>query len=247
MDTRQSIQYIIVKQVTGPNSPDDLNIDFMYEWCDFKNRYHEKYDETDENSYDILYYSENLKNKMYCGPLENGLPQGYGILYDQYGKEIYEGNWDNGRMNGHGTFHRNKSNAINGIGWDIVYSGFWENGLPHGYGSAHVHSYHGSSLFYEGEWINGKLHGKGKEYFRKSIYDASHISYEGDFKNGLYDGNGIEYYIPPSEDSYIRKKFEGKWRNGERIVGTSFLNNNESSISFEGCFWKNVPDIGTHY
>ena len=70
----------------------------------------------------------NYQNIKYIGEKKNKIMEGYGILYDSYGRK-YEGEWKNGKKEGYGIINDSfgniykgeiKNNKIEGIG--ILYS-----------------------------------------------------------------------------------------------------------------------------
>ena len=77
----------------------------------------------------------------YQGDMLNGVPNGYGIIY-QSGDGGYEGEWKNGLPNGWGT----------GKYFDWKYEGEWKNGLPNGQGVFCI-----SNQTLNGIWENGKF------------------------------------------------------------------------------------------
>jgi len=135
------------------------------------------------------------------------------------GRKAYEGELEDGFLNGTGTlFYRD--------GQSIHYQGEWRQNLPDGDGNLFFPD---GSLWYVGTWKAGLREGRGKEYDAAGAitYDggwkANHPEgqgikyhpngqpwYEGSFKAGEADGHGKAYY----EDG--RVAYDGQWRNGVR-------------------------------
>ena len=82
------------------------------------------------------------------GHFENGLQSGYGRQFSE-GEVVFEGQWLNGKLNGH---------AIQGYSnGTVVYDGMWKDGLKHGAGKLRYRD----GIVHIGMWENGKLNGKG--------------------------------------------------------------------------------------
>ncbi len=64
----------------------------------------------------------------------------------------YEGNWENGKRNGHGTYFFNNGNK---------YEGNWVNDKKNGHGTF----YFNDGNKYEGNWENDKINGHGTIFF----------------------------------------------------------------------------------
>ena len=155
----------------------------------------------------------------------------------------YSGGWDNGKMNGYGTYNFAADNAwqmesysgfylnddMHGIGKIVwldggYYEGDFSYNDPHGYGT-HVYA---SGNKYEGYYKNGQPEGEGKY----SWLDES--SYSGSWKNGDYDGYGVFKYSDgdtyegffESDQKHGKGKmtyadgsiYEGDWVNGEIVT-----------------------------
>ena len=63
-------------------------------------------------------------------------------------KDVYEGQWENGKKHGHGKSTDEDT---------YVYEGQWENGEKHGQGQGTC--YYDGKVIYDGQWENGKKHG----------------------------------------------------------------------------------------
>lgn len=147
---------------------------------------------------DIIGADGGKPEEIYTGVWVDDLLQGKG-KYEKWSWK-YEGNFVNGKMEGHGT-------SIDSYG--SKYVGEWKNGVKEGIGTQGG---------YTGEWKNGYEEGKGK-------YVASSFTKEGDWKNGRLHGYAI--YKDNNGESYdgywIENKKEGKgtftYANGEKYVG----------------------------
>ena len=105
---------------------------------------------------------------------------GYGIYIND--KNLFWGNWKQGRLDGFGiVFLITKEGQ-----YSISYVGFFRRGNLHGFGQ--LYSCNGEP-HYVGEFANGKFHGYGKIYIK-----GGRMKYDGFFKNGKYEGIGKEYY-----------------------------------------------------
>ncbi|MDF2960390.1 MAG: RspH10B [Paenibacillus sp.] len=152
-------------------------------------------------------------------------PETEGKLYYPDGKLKYEGQLDNGHMNGKGKLYREDGTLwydaefVNDEvkGWGTIYfDGFsrgrdragetgigqFAQGRPHGY----VRYFDDSGYMqYEGYVQQGIFNGKGKYYIENQLI------YEGEFKNNLYHGYG-KYYIGGKlhfEGNYVENGREG--------------------------------------
>ncbi len=115
------------------------------------------------------------------------------------GGVIYEGEWDKGKKNGHGTITFSSSSSFFGD----KYMGEFKYGEKYGKGeyifangNKYVGNFYRNKFYgegqlsyasgdkYVGEWIDGKKHGKG------TITYADGEIYKGGFKNGMYHGKG---------------------------------------------------------
>jgi len=113
--------------------------------------------------------SHNGYSQYYKGEIRNGVPHGYGSVYEinmlPYGglrldKLLYSGRWENGICY-IGEIPWGPSDAHNG--YSQYYKGEIRNGVPHGYGGVYeidMVPYGGRSLdklLYSGRWENGKF------------------------------------------------------------------------------------------
>ena len=130
-----------------------------------------------------------MNGGWYQGEFLNDVADGKGIFHwrkkDEYGEpEIdddwwdkgprYEGDWENGRRHGQGTYHHEKFN----------YSGDWRNDKKDGEGKCEWNDEFNTS--YDGEWEKDKQDGEGVEK------QAGLEIYNGYFKKGKRHGYGAE-------------------------------------------------------
>lgn len=97
---------------------------------------------------------------LYTGTLFNGLPHGHGIIYDSTGTDIvkYEGNFDNGRIKGHGQYYCDGALKSDGYHIDLCLNGqgtIYRNG----------------QMYTTGNHENDKLQGYGKKYYTSADLD----------------------------------------------------------------------------
>lgn len=147
-----------------------------------------------------------------------GAPVGFardpGNVPKSEGHEVhfsYNGEWDEGMMNGQGVYLFSDGTR---------YEGFFKNNRPHEFGN----TVYKSGASYEGSWKNGKYDGKGKLIF----IDGS--VYEGWFKAGKRHGTGK--IVHQSGLSY-----EGDWKDG-RPHGRGVAKSNLTKYKYEGSFYK---------
>ncbi|WOL18504.1 hypothetical protein Cni_G27301 [Canna indica] len=162
---------------------------------------------------------------VYEGELHKGRCGGSGV-YIFYGKGKYEGDWVDGKYEGHGVESWAKGSQ---------YRGQYRQGMRHGFGVYRFYS--GDS--YAGEWASGQSHGIGLQ----SCSDGS--SYAGEFKCGVKHGLGRYCFRNGDRYSgeYFRDKihgfgvynftnghcYEGSWHEGRRQgFGTYKFRNGET-------------------
>lgn len=189
------------------------------------------------------YYEQTLNNTgySYCGPLKNGKPDGYGVLYNYYDEVIeYIGNFEKGAINGYGM-------KLNGA--FIEYEGEFSNGemangdviVPYEpeYYRTEYEVPEDENKFpairmcpeYIGEMKKEEYSGKGTLYFPDGT-----VEYEGEFKNGSYNGDGILYY----ENGQIQ--YKGEFSRG-KYDGKGTLYDETGNVVFEGKFKKGDYDF----
>ena len=129
-------------------------------------------------------------NQFFIGEIKNGVRNGNGKEFDNFGRIIFEGQYINGTRNGKGkefwvNFTRRRRNYLDGIRNDIDRINVEYN------------------ILFEGEYVNGERNGKGIEY------DYGKVSFEGEYLYGFrikrkeYINGKIEY-----EGKYL---FNNKW------------------------------------
>jgi hypothetical protein len=120
-----------------------------------------KWTETgDKGVYGDIYKNED--GDLYDGEFKDGKPNGHGKLTSA-DTSVYEGEFKDGIPNGEGTY----------VGDGKKYVGNFDDGLPSGYGKIIENGEE-----YEGEFENGERHGKGK--LKRANGEVSEVEY----KNG---------------------------------------------------------------
>ena len=130
--------------------------------------------------------------KYYIGEFKNYIPNGKGIKYYKNGNILYDGDFVNGKFEGHGSYILNDNE---------YYIGQFKNGLKNGKGI----EYYSNGDKYEGDFVNNKRVGNGNYIWKSGKY---HI---GQWKNNLRNGRGTEYY-PNGNIAY-----DGNWVNNKFI------------------------------
>ena len=172
----------------------------------------------------------------YIGDFLKGIRHGKGKEYYQNNTLKYDGDFVNGKYEGHGTFI-----------WEDgeYYTGQWLNSARHGKGKEYYknktlryegdyvnNKYEGNGkLIYEngdyyiGQWLNGLRHGKGKLFYKNN-----NLIYDGDYVNDKKEGNGK--YIDTNGMCYI-----GQWLNDCR-QGKGKIFDKNNNLIYEGDFVK---------
>jgi hypothetical protein len=146
-----------------------------------------------------------IGGEKYEGNWENGKMHGQGTYYYPFGNK-YEGNWKNGTMHGKGTYTYR---------FGKKYTGDWDNNQKHGKGISND----GEGNVYEGEFKKGKMNGLGTYTFKSGNV------YTGGFLEDKKNGNGIFKYINGDtyEGEFVNGNMEGKgtykFANGNIYVG----------------------------
>ena len=151
-------------------------------------------------------FGDKYTRPQYKGEVENGKPNGLGVLIYPYNGKSIVGEWKNGKE--WKTKHRTKYGSLiwkfemekNGQGMSTSlygekYVGEWKNGNPNGQGTLTFPD----GYKYVGEWKDGKEHGHGTYIW----FDGT--KYVGEWKDGK-TWNGTEY---DKNGNII-----GKWVNG---------------------------------
>jgi len=154
--------------------------------------------------------------------VENGKPNGLGVLIYPYNGKSIVGEWKNGKE--WKTKHRTKNGSL------ILKFEMGKNGQ--------VTFTSPDGRKYVGEWKDGKQNGQGK----MTLPDGE--KYEGKFKDGIPNGQGT--YISPDGRMYVGEFKDGIPNgqgtyispHGRMYVGELKLNGQGTSISqMEECMW----------
>ncbi|CAN6873800.1 hypothetical protein Bca4012_077336 [Brassica carinata] len=133
----------------------------------------------------VQFYSNG---DFYEGEFHKGKCNGSGVYY-YFVRGRYEGDWVDGRYDGHG---------IESWARGSRYKGQYRHGLRHGYG---VYRFYTGDC-YAGEWLNGQSHGFGVQ----SCADGS--SYVGESRFGVKHGLGSYHFR--NGDKYAGEYFGDK-------------------------------------
>ena len=131
-------------------------------------------------------FGDKYTRPQYKGEVENGKPNGLGVLIYPYNGKSIVGEWKNGKE--WKTKHRTKNGSL------ILKFEMGKNGQ--------VTFTSPDGRKYVGEWKDGKQNGQGKI----TLPDGE--KYEGKFKDGIPNGQGT--YISPDGRMYV-----GEWKNGK--------------------------------
>lgn len=210
-----------------------------------------------------VYFRKNGKLVIeYKGDLQNGKPNGYGVMKMADG-HIFDGCFKDGAMDGHCKHYYPEP--------DIYEEGVFIKEKRHGH--CHIHTpmydkwvtYHDDRqigdvkietpfFVYEGEDKNGKLAGRGKITFK-----TTGTTMEGVLKNGMLRGKGKVTYSDGSvvETTYTRgiaqgkgkmteadgTLYEGKFVDGELDGMVKKTSPDGTGSMVEFCYGVNVEDI----
>ena len=131
-------------------------------------------------------FGNKYTRPQYKGEVENGKPNGLGVLIYPYNGKSIVGEWKNGKE--WKTKHRTKNGSL------ILKFEMGKNGQ--------VTFTSPDGRKYVGEWKDGKQNGQGK----MTLPDGE--KYEGKFKDGIPNGQGT--YISPDGRMYV-----GEWKDGK--------------------------------
>ena len=131
-------------------------------------------------------FGDKYTRPQYKGEVENGKPNGLGVLIYPYNGKSIVGEWKNGKE--WKTKHRTKNGSL------ILKFEMGKNGQ--------VTFTSPDGRKYVGEWKDGKQNGQGKI----TLPDGE--KYEGKFKDGIPNGQGT--YISPDGRMYV-----GEWKDGK--------------------------------
>ena len=174
-------------------------------------------------------------NEYYFGQTLNGKKHGQGKILDQFGNDLYVGEFKNGEKEGIGTYYYSSGEYYYG-NWlkgkrqgkgiiyskfgVIIYEGDFFNDKIEGEGN--YIDYNGK--YYIGQFKNNKMNGKGKCFYKKD----GKLEYEGDFIDGKKEGEGK--YIYENDDYY-----EGQFKN-DKMHGKGILYDRDKNKLYEGDF-----------
>ena len=173
--------------------------------------------------HDQLAQKEGLRHAVYdtnggkyVGEWHNNLKHGKGeMLYSN--KELYDGDWSEGKRNGFGTLSKLDKK---------IYVGGWKEDMRDGKGM----NYYSDSEFYDGEWACGKRCGWGKMTFK----DGS--TYEGEWRDDKQNGQGLLQLANGNH-------FEGEFHDGKKNGHGSFFYRTTAQI-YKGVWKDNIPKCG---
>ena len=173
-----------------------------------------------EHDNDLFYLDENIisdkiliifneDGSIYEGEYKNGKANGHGSMTSDDNKTIYDGEWKNGKKDGIGKLV---------VTDKYKYSGPFENDFFSGTGGVLCDN---QGNIYDGDFEKGKFHGYG--HYKMSNGDT----YIGEFKDGLFNGKGQYNY----KDGNL---FDGEFKNGKKEGQGMLIKSNGEKI--EGIF-----------
>ena len=155
----------------------------------------------------------NEDGSIYEGEYKNGKPNGHGSMTSEDNKTIYDGEWKNGKKDGIGKLI---------ISDKYNYSGPFEKDFFSGTGGVLCDN---QGNIYDGDFEKGKFHGYG--HYKMSNGDT----YIGEFKDGLFNGKGQFN----DKDGNL---FDGEFKNGKK-EGKGLLMKKDGE-KIEGIFSNDV-------
>lgn len=138
-------------------------------------------------------------------------------LNDVYKGDIFEGEWQNGKPHGQGTYYYLADNKAKGD----KHVGEYRNGQPNGQGT---YTFFATGEKYVGEFKDGKQDGQGTSKVPNGDW------YSGEFKNGMKHGYGTYYYL--LNNAFKGDIYIGEWRDN-KINGLGILTK-ANGTRFEG-------------
>jgi hypothetical protein len=160
---------------------------------------------------------------MYDGEFFDAKKEGRGIMITAEGEKLV-GSFRDAKLHGDGFLRRTdsllplisgnfKDGLPHGIAFTVdkdrnMYFGNFQNGKRHGQGLLVT----SNGLVQAGNWSDGQLHGQAE-----IIYPG--YGFNGQFKHGKKHGHGVVTDIVKST------KYEGEWRDGERVDDNLVLSN----------------------
>jgi antitoxin component YwqK of YwqJK toxin-antitoxin module len=179
---------------------------------------------------------------IYEGDFDQGAANGHGTLYDLEGHLTYTGQFIDNRYSGEGRlFHPNGQ---------VAFEGSFQDNDYHGQGRLYDVS---GNLIYEGGFLRGRFHGDGARY-----HPEGPIQFKGYFENGYYQGEGQLWdaqgqliyagmfdsglYNGPGKlyDQNLLR-YEGHFQNG-LYQGGGILYNTQGAVVCDGAFFSGQPD-----
>jgi hypothetical protein len=180
---------------------------------------------------------------MYTGEIKNYRPHGFGEFMIKTGSGFpdygYEGNWNDGMMEGEGKFFANEYNNHHAFS----YEGSFKKNTFCGIGRLKTSfipqtntTFKPITILYDGLWIDGKRFGNGIQTWDHSenivvsdqIVQIASI-YDGEWKDDKFDGSGKLFSI-------FGWVYEGNFQNGKKHGLGKLIKKNGDII--EG-FWEN--------
>lgn len=182
---------------------------------------------TDMNVLKTIQISEAL---FYEGELADGLPLGYGTLYEKSSvvDGVYIGYW-NGLVQQSGIASERYSNGD-------AFVGYITDNISNGYGEYTSKS----GEIYKGNYINGKRNGMGEYHFANG--DVYKGNYENDVRSGYgeYYCNNGDYYKGNFLNGELNGYGEYYYANGDYYKGDNL---NGEAHGYGEYYWKN----GSYY
>jgi hypothetical protein len=166
-------------------------------------------------------YDTGKSSEKYIGEYRNDRKHGKGIQTYEDGT-IYEGDWANGKRNGHGILSR----VLCSQERQRIYTGLWKNDKPTGFG---LLVYENGGV-YEGEFKEGLRHGVGSMYYPtgaiylgrwsedkrdgigRMVLGVSGNFYEGEYRQDLKNGRGRFFHLATGQIQ------EGVWYDDQAQV-----------------------------
>ncbi|EAR95170.1 kinase domain protein (macronuclear) [Tetrahymena thermophila SB210] len=179
----------ITNNQNGDQTPTgDQKIEFKSTVNQFRKSFQKNMYQTPQNSKKKFQKKVYENEDEYQGSMENDIPNGYGILRDKNGKELYKGDWKNGQYDGSGILVNRNQNDSQAIVIDhnelsqILTLNLW--------------------IRYEGDMKQNQIQGFGTMYF------IDNLKYVGNFAQGIPEGQGSFY----TNDG---KVIAGVWEQGK--------------------------------
>ena len=177
-----------------------------------------------DHDYDLFYLNENIisdkilivfneDGSIYEGEYKNGKPNGHGSMTSYDNKTIYDGEWKDGKREGIGKLV---------ITDKYNYSGPFEDDYFSGNGGVLCDNL---GNIYDGDFEKGKFNEYG--HYKMSNGDT----YIGEFKEGLFNGKG-QYN---DKDGNV---FDGEFKNGKKEGRGTLIKNNGEKI--EGIYSNDI-------